>query len=253
MKALIALLTLFILLNPITSAQTTLPPTDDELEGELKYLRSGKTKDQKSLDEELRIQNYDLEAGLSLDSYSTSKDSSRVSLLYNLNTNPMKAMDVSGFEFQYARKLDRAWWEFYGAQSSAKFSQVADANGQFPTFSSDEISEQTLKTTTLGSGLSYRTSLIQTLFSSDNLFETIGAFVNYNKTSTELGESYSGPGMKADFGLHYRTSNSFHWGMRFNYNLAHVKRSKVTDTEKSSERSLLLKWTSFAADLSFYF
>lgn len=253
MNKLLALLLLSALSCASVMAQSDIPPTDDELEGELKYLKSGKTKEQKSLDEELMIQNYDTEVGVSLDSYSTSKDSSRVSLIYNLNSNPMKAMDVSGIEFQYARKLDRAWWEFYGAQSSAEFSQVADDNSQFPTFNAEDVSTQILKTTTIGTGLSYRTSLIQTLFSSDNLFETMAGYVNYNKTSTELGEAYSGPGMKAELGVHFRSSNTFHWGARFNYNIAHVKRAQETDTEKSSERSLLLNWTSFAADISFYF
>lgn len=253
MNNLMKLLLLMFMTSNIALAQSTLPPTDEELEGELKYLRSGKTTDEKNLDEELRIKNFDLEAGVSLDSYTTRSDSSRISLLYNLNTNPMEAMDVSGLEFQYARKLDRAWWEFYGAQSSATFSAVADDNSQFPGFSNEEVADQSLTTITLGTGLSYRTSLIQTLFSSDNLFETMGAFINYNKTSTDLGESYSGPGMKADLGLHFRSSNSFHWGARFNYNLAHVKRAQNNDTETTSSRSLLLQWTSFAVDLSFYF
>ncbi|WP_372653625.1 hypothetical protein [Halobacteriovorax sp.] len=253
MKKISVLVLLSLLTVNTTFAQSSLPPTDDELEGNLKYLRSGKSKDEKSIDEELKIKNYDLESGLSLDSYSTSKDSSRVSLLYNLNSNPMKAMDISGIEFQYAKRLDYAWWEFYGAQSSAIFSQVADDNSQFPTSTADDIANQTLTTTTVGTGLSYRTSLIQTLFESDNLFETMGAFVNYNNTSTELGESYSGFGMKADLGIHFRSSNTVHWGVRFNYNIAHVKRSATTSTETSSQGSLLLNWTSLAGDISFYF
>ncbi len=253
MKKTLETLLVSLITMSMSFAQSNVPPTDDELEGDLKYLRSGKSTEEKSLDEELRIKNYDIEAGVSLDSYSTSKDNSRVSLLYNINTNPMQAMDVTGLEFQYAKKLDRAWWEFYGAQSTATFKAVADDNAQFPGFTSDEIAEQSLKTITLGTGLSYRTSLIQTLFSSDNLFETMGAFINYNKTSTDLGESYSGPGMKADLGVHFRTSNTFHWGARFNYNIAHVKRAQASDTETTSARSLLLQWTSFALDFSFYF
>lgn len=253
MKRLSALLLLSLFTVNTTIAQSTMPPTDEDLEGDIKYLRSGKSKDEKSIDEELRIKNYDLESGLSLDSYSTSKDRSRISLLYNLNSNPMKAMDISGIEFQYAKRLDYAWWEFYGAQSSATFSEVADDNSQFPTSTTTEIAEQILTTTTVGTGLSYRTSLIQTLFDSDNLFETMGAFVNYNKTSTELGDSYSGFGMKADLGIHFRSSNTVHWGIRFNYNIAHVKRAPTTDTETSSQGSLLLNWTSLAGDVSFYF
>ncbi len=253
MRKISTLVLLSLLYVNTATAQSSLPPTDDELEGDLKYLKSGKSKAEKSINEELRIQNYDLEAGVSLDSYSTSKDSSRVSLIYNLNANPMKAMNISGIEFQYAKRLDYAWWEFYGAQSSAIFSEIADDNSQFPTSTADEIAEQTLTTTIIGTGLSYRTSLIQTLFESDNLFETMGASINYNNTSTELGDSYSGFGMKADLGIHFRSSNTLHWGIRFNYNIAHVKRAPATDTETSSQGSLLLNWTSLAGDISFYF
>ena len=252
MKNLILLLALLVVTLSTANAQT-IPPTDSELEGELKYLRSGKTKEKKSLDEELRIKNYDLERGLSLDSYSTNEDNLRISLMYNINADLMSAMGVTGFEAQVAKKLDHAWWEFYLAQSSATFSEVTTDNAQFPGYTSDEIGEQKLTTLSLGTGLSYRTSLIQTLFNSDNLFETIGAMVSYNSTKTEIGETYSGPGMKADFGLHFRSSTSFHWGARFNYNMAQVKRSKEVDTESSSSRSLLLQWTTFAIDLSYYF
>jgi hypothetical protein len=255
MRNLILLLALLVITLSTTNAQEagTLPPTDEELEGELKYLRSGKSKDSKSLDEELKIKNYDLERGVSLDSYSTNQDSLRASFMYNFNADLLDAMGVNGFEFQLAKKLDHAWWEFYVAQSGATFSEIAEDNAQFPGYTPDEIGEQKLTTLSLGTGLSYRTSLIQTLFNSDNLFETVGAMVSYNSTKTELGESYAGPGMKADFGLHFRTSNSIHWGARFNYNLAQVKRSAEDYTESSSSRSLLLQWTTFAIDLSYYF
>jgi hypothetical protein len=253
MKNLILLLALLVVTLSSANGQVNSPPTDAELEGELQYLRSGKSKDQKSLDEDLEIKRYDLEKGLSLDNYSTRQDNLRLTAMYNFNIDPMDITGVTGFELQVAKKLDHAWWEFYFAQSGATFSSVTEDNSQFPGFTQEEIDNQTLTTLSLGTGISYRTSLIQTLFESDNLFETVGAMLSYNSTKTELGESYSGPGMKADFGLHFRSSERFHWGARFNYNIAQVKRSQQTDTESSSSRSLLLQWTTFAVDLSVYF
>ncbi|OUR96534.1 hypothetical protein A9Q84_09295 [Halobacteriovorax marinus] len=255
MKNIILLLALLLITFSSANAQevSTVPPTDKDLEGDLKFLKSGKSTEEKSFDEDLRIKKYDLEKGLSLDSFSTADDGSRISILYHINSNPMKLAGISGFEFEYAKKFDHAWWEFYFAQTTATFSNIADDNGQFLTSTSTEVDEQNLTTSTLGTGLSYRTSLIQTLFASDNLFETVAAYVNYNKTSTDLGDSYSGFGMKADFGLHYRTSESFHWGGKFSYNLAQVKRAEITENETSSAKSLLLQWTTFAIDLSYYF
>ena len=254
MKNLILLLALLVVtLSSANGQQGTIPPTDSELEGELKYLRSGKSKDQKTFDENLEIKRYDLEKGLSLDNYSTRQDNLRLTAMYNFNIDPIDLAGVTGFEFQIAKKLDHAWWEFYVAQSNSIFSSVTEDNSQFPGFTQEEIENQTLTTLSIGTGISYRTTLIQTLFESDNLFETVGAMVAYNSTKTELGESYSGPGIKADFGLHYRSSERFHWGARFNYNMAQVKRSQEIDTESSIDRSLLLQWTTFAVDLSIYF
>lgn len=251
MKNLILLLALLVV--TLSSANGQVPPTDAELEGEIKYLRSGKSKDQKSLDQDLEMKRYDLEKGLSLDNYSTRQDSLRLTAMYNFNVDPMDITGVTGFEFQVAKKLDHAWWEFYIAQSSSTFSNVSEDNSQFPGFTSEEIENQVLTTLSIGTGISYRTSLIQTLFDSDNLFESVGAMISYNSTDTEIGESYSGPGLKADFGLHYRSSERIHWGGRFNYNMAQVKRSQVDDTESSSSRSLMLQWTTFAVDVSIYF
>ncbi|WP_127714469.1 hypothetical protein [Halobacteriovorax sp. HLS] len=243
----------FLVMTSTYGQDSTVPPTDSELESDIKYLRSDKSKEDKSLDENLQIKRYDLEKGLSLDNYSTKQDSFRITAMYNFNVDPMDITGVTGFEFQAAKKLDHAWWEFYIAQSSAVLSSVTKDNAQFPGFSNEQIDQQNLTTLSLGTGISYRTSLIQTLFSSDNLFETVGAMLSYNSTKTELGESYSGPGLKADFGLHFRSSETFHWGGRFNYNLAQVKRAATTDGETSSARSLLLQWTTFAVDVSFYF
>jgi hypothetical protein len=252
MKNIILLLALLLITFSSANAQTV-PPTDKDLEGDLKFIKSGKSRGQKSFDEDLQIKKYDLEKGLSLDSFSTSEDSSRISLIYHLNANPMKLTGISGFEVEYAKKFQHAWWEFYFAQTTSVFSNVADDNSQFPNNTADEINEQNLTTSTFGTGISYRTSLVQTLISSDNVFETVAAYLNYNKTSADLGDSYSGFGMKADFGVHYRISEIFHWGGKFSYNMAQVKRAEITENETSSAKSLLLQWTTFAIDLSYYF
>jgi len=256
MKNIILLLALLLITFSSANAENAVskvPPTDKELEGDLKFIKSGKTKAQKSFDEALQIKKYDLEKGLSLDSFSTANDGSRISLLYHVNANAMKATGISGFEVEYAMKFDHAWWEFYFAQTTSTFSNITDDNSQFPNNTTAEVDEQNLTTSTFGTGISYRTSLVQTLISSDNVFETVAAYLNYNKTTSDLGDAYSGLGMKADFGVHYRISESFHWGGKFSYNMAQVKRAEITENETSSAKSLLLQWTTFAIDLSYYF
>jgi hypothetical protein len=86
------------------------------------------------------------------------------------------------------------------------------------------------------------------------MFTTTSAGIGYYSFDENFtGQSYGGPGLKTDFGLHRRSSRSVHYGVRMSYHLASVKRAEEVEGETSSQRALTLSWLTFGFDLSFYF
>ncbi len=174
--------------------------------------------------------------------YSINSDRNRYSLLAHVNGDLTKAMSLLNFELIYARKLDYCWLEFLVSKNSGKVDTFTSLGG--------DASASILSG---GAGISYRSNYIGQIFSSSKVFGTASAFLVYHMFSEELdGNSYSGGGVKLDYGLHYRSSSKFHYGIRFSYNLGTIMREAV-GTESNSARSLTLAWTSFALELGYYF
>jgi len=205
-------------------------------------------------DQDLSIAVTDEELGISLGNYNTSFDKNRYSLLVHASPNFMEISDFIGFEFIYGRKMDFAWWEISATRSQASFDEITDIDTTVINASKTDLEESTSTLLTVGTGLSYRSNLIQNLISWHDLYETTSAHIQYVSMTEEVtSESLSGLGFKADFGIHKRSSKSFHYGLKMSYNIANVKRAALTDTETSSARSLTLNWISLALDLTYYF
>jgi hypothetical protein len=221
---------------------------------ELREIKRTNDKQFRTSGDDLLITMTDDERGLVLGDYSIANDSGRLSLLYHVNADLKDATKVSTFEFNYAKKFDLAWLEFFVARSTINFSQMAKYNATVLRGASlDDILAEDEGILSLGAGLSYRTRYIQDLLGFDTWFESVGASLAYYQMDENFTEEkFSGLGIKADFGIHKRTSKNFHIGGKMSYNLAPVKRSADGD-EPSSDRALLLRWLSFAVDLSYYF
>lgn len=206
-------------------------------------------------DEEAQIltSSRDLETGITKGKYNLGNDQGRYSFLYHFNSDLLSFTTISSFEFIYGLKKDFGWLDFTVSKSSARFDEVTENNPALGA-SSEELEENSLGILTLGIGLSYRTNYIRHIFRSNTLYETVGAFITYNQVDDSVrSESFSGEGLKADFGIHNRVSESFHIGGKMSYNLAHVKKSIEFEGESSSSRSMLLSWVSFGLDFTFYY
>jgi hypothetical protein len=206
---------------------------------------------------EVSLQQRDTSTGVFLPSYNTAEDQARFSILYHWNYNPREFTNFAGLEFIFAKKYPLFWVDFFFSQNRAMFKTIGEMNTQISS-DSRALRETNEALTSLGMGISYRFNWIQELLSplieTRRVFETTAAFLTYNYLSEKYtSNSFSGPGLKTDFGLHYRMSKSYHCGLKMSYNLATVKKQAGSDSGSSSERSLTLSWLTFAFDLSYYF
>lgn len=256
MKNLLSILLLFLLVfsvkaqkirsfgnNPdkITDEELTKTFTSEDLE-EIDNLKRGTV-----------IKRRDIDSGLFLDDYNTDEDRNRTSFLFHLNNDLTDLTGIQSLEFLYAYRFEYSWVEFFAVRTSGRFEELTDNN---PGDGADslELRETDESILAFGASLSYRGTWIQDLVNSDKMFTTTAAGIGYySLTENSRVKSYSGPGLKADFGLHRRSSRSIHYGMKMSYHLANVKRSAEFEGETSSQRSLVLSWLTFGFDLSFYF
>ncbi len=199
------------------------------------------------------LKRRDVETGIFLQDYNTYSDKSRTSFLYHVNNDINSIADINTLEFNYAHRFELAWVEIFALRTTAKFNEITDNNPN--DFASSEDLEQTEESLfAFGAGLSYRSSWIQELVGSEKMFTTTSAGLGwYSLEENFSGFTYSGPGLKTDFGIHRRASRSMHYGVRMSYNLASVKRAQETENERSSQRGLTLSWLTVGFDLSFYF
>lgn len=191
--------------------------------------------------------------GVLKERYDTNNDVGKYSFLYHFNSDLLDFATVSSFEFIFGIKKDFGWIDFSVTKSSARFEEVTENNPAVGA-ATQELLEDSLGLLTVGVGLSHRTHYIRHLFHNDTLYETVGAFLTYNQVDDSLRSlTFKGGGFKADFGVHKRTSESFHIGGKMSYNLMHVKKAQEFEGESSSSRSLLLSWVTFGLDFTFYY
>lgn len=205
----------------------------------------------------LILKEKDAESGVYDTSYDTSSDLHRLSGIYRTNLNLKKMDGLSSFEIGYSYKMNLFWSELFVQKTSGRFECLA-TNNENISASSTDLEQTKSDLITLGAGLSLRSTIIQDLLgeivNAERLFESTAAALTYNRfTDNYRSETFTGPGLRAEYGIHYRATPGFHVGPRFSYNLATVKRPKETDDQNSSKRSLVLSWATLGLDLSFYF
>ena len=203
--------------------------------------------------DELLTRERDEDTGILREAYNIQNDEGRYSFLYHLNSDLKDFADISTFEFIYGQKRSFGWLEFSIAKTSGKFEELTENNPSLGGIS-QELLEESAGVFVIGAGLSFRTKYARHLVAMDTIYETISAQLTYNQFDEKFrGETFSGPGIKADFGIHKRTSEAFHFGVRMSYNLAHVKKAQEFEGQSSAGRSLLLTWLSLRLDLTFYY
>lgn len=205
-------------------------------------------------DESLRIEQIDSELGIPLGTYTTADDSSRVGIAFHFNSDLKDMAAISSFEAVFAKKLRKTWIEGSISKTVGRYSEVTENNTALPGVLPANHSLENTDLLTVGLGLMYRTTYIQNLFNSDRFFETIGAALTYNQFDDAFrDETFQGFGIKADFGIHRRFSETFHFGGKLTYHLASVKYPSQFDGQSSNERASLIRWMGLGFDLGFYF
>ena len=208
-----------------------------------------------SLREGAILRKRDIETGLFLNDYNTEKDKNRIGFMYHVNSDFTALTDVQTFEAVYSHRFNEVWLELFGMRTTGIFKDLTENNSAEGGVS-DELLTSEDTVTAFGGSISYRDSWIGHLLDTEKLFTTTTAGIGwYQYHQTFRDKTYSGPGLKADFGLHKRATRTMHYGLRMSYNLASVKRSMEEDEEgiPSSARSHTITWLTFGFDVSFYF
>ena len=227
----------FVLVEKSASAQVR-----DYLKNDATAFQGGLYVKESSVDDELKVF---LE--------STEEKNNRFSLYYHLNHKPNSLADLNTLEAMYAIRKGSFWYNFYASYTRATFTALSVENNHLTSTTTDLLNT-TETLISFGFGGSFRDNLIQYLFSSNELYSTTAALLGWYQLSEEfLGNTYSGPGFKAEYGVHKRTSEFFHYGLKFSYNHALVKKAESFSGESSNDRSLNLSWVSIAFDISFYY
>ncbi len=196
----------------------------------------------KMVDQELGVYNKD---------YRIEDDTQRLSLLAHTQSDLSKAMDYYSFELAYALKINPVWVETFIAQTTSTFSTLfADQDSTVGTNNPD-ASEKLL---TAGLGLGYRFNVIQELLGGEKWYETVQSFLTYSMLDeSQSGERFQGFGLRADYGIHYRSDHKTHYGARLSYHVSSLVRGAQNETENRSDRSLTAGVLSLALEYGIYY
>ncbi len=206
-----------------------------------------------SLKEGAVIKKRDSETGLFMKDYNTDSDQNRLSFLYHVNSDLTALTDVQTFEAIYAHRFNELWFELFGFRTTGNFKDLT-ANNPAEGAATEDILTSEDTVTAFGGSISYRDSWIGHLLDTEKIFTTTAAGIGwYSFNQTFRDKTYSGPGLKADFGIHRRSTRTMHYGVKMSYHLASIKRASEFDQETSSARAHTLTWLTFGFDLSFYF
>ncbi len=234
----------------ITSYKAVARDSDEDL---MKTFSQAEIEELDTKESETIIKKRDPNSGIYLSEYSTFKDKNRISFLYHLNNDFTALTNLQTIEMNWARRFDLAWVEFFFFRTQAMFEELTENNSSEGPLSSDLLqSDDTVLAG--GASLSFRGNWIGEFLDSDKVFTSTSAGIGwYRFTENFRNRIYSGPGLKCDFGIHRRSSQTIHYGVKMSYHLSHTKRAAEFEGEGSSARSQVLSWLSMGFDLSFYF
>lgn len=222
------------LLAPVVIAQDISDISLDELEEDDKATK--------------KVVYRDKTTGLLKEDSILDKDRNRLSLVYHFNKDFSSLAGIQNIEGIFAKKISSYWVELFAFQLSAKHSEIFASGTSLDQGDSDD------SIFAFGASVSYRGDWVQDFLGSNNLYSMTSAGIGYyNYTNNFTEDSYKGVGLKCDFGMHYRTSATFHYGMKMTYHLAPMTRAAEFEGEPSSARSVTASWLSLGFDLSLYF
>lgn len=208
---------------------------------------------EKSFDENISILEKDQETGIS-SRYDTQTDDAVFNLGYSINPSPLKVADIQTLDLTYSFPLRSFWFSFHFAGGYYSFRAITQKNDSMSVDDEEELDISKDILVQGGLGLGMRSGFIRKLIPLRNLFTTTYAYVTGNYLNqTYTTKTYLGPGILTQFGLHMRQNPTFHYGLKFTYNLSQVTRSAESEDEKRSARSLVLSWASVGVDLALYF
>lgn len=183
--------------------------------------------------------------------YQIKDDTQRLSLLVHTQSDLSQAQDYYSIEGSYAMRFDNIWLESYLAQTTASFSALFGDQTSTVDSSTPDASEKIL---TAGLGLGHRFNVIQELLGGEKWYETVQSYLTYSlMNETYSGESFQGFGLRADYGVHYRSDHKTHYGMRLSYHVSSLVRAAANDTETRSNRSLTSGVLSLAFEYGIYY
>lgn len=195
----------------------------------------------------------DSKTGLEV-SYNTFTDSNRVNFSLLFNSDIKDFSDIVMAEISLGLFLkDNKYFDIFVNTQTNKYgsmaARAADISGDPEVI--DETKENFFS---LGMGPTYRSYFIRDLIPLDNIFETVHAAAAFGWFFEDISnESYFGPGVKADLGIHFRVNKSFHIGTKLSWNHYWVKREEKFVDEDQGLRTLSLTWLAFGLDLALYF
>jgi hypothetical protein len=106
----------------------------------------------------------------------------------------------------------------------------------------------------VGLGLGLTTTFLRDFLKFDNLFETYSAFLAVGRLSEDfMSETYQGPGLRADWGVHWRMAQYLHLGLKFSWSHYSLKRGELFQDEPQSPRHLSISWLSLGIEGAIYF
>ncbi len=203
--------------------------------------------------EELTITTVDSDSGLA-SAYNLQDDSWKMGFAYHVNSHPGTFTDLAGLDFSLGAKMwPRTWLIGYLETARIRFRSMSEYN-QWRSLNTSELENSYETAIVWGLGLSYESSYIQDFLGYEKMYETITASPSWIRIHEGfMGENYTGPGIRADYGVHYRFSKIMHLGLKFSYNIFSTKRPEAYIDEPQYIRHLSISWTSWALDFTVYF
>lgn len=189
------------------------------------------------------------------------EDRGRFSFMGGVNLNPKKALKTMSGEIQY----DINWGHFWGSAflnyTKGDFASLSENPSNIsgdPTAESNNRRPDNSKAllSNYGLGVLYRHHFPESvnLLKIKNIYQTTAFYLTYNSFNDHYRSvNYKGPGLKTQYGLFKRVSNYSEIGINLSYHLAEVKRSEISSTEASHDRSLRISYLTIAFGLSFYY
>ncbi len=210
-------------------------------------------------DTNIFLRDLDKKDGTYSDTYNLNDDKNRFILQYHLNPSVTRILDTKSFEFQYAKRVAPLWISAFVAQAEVKFKDLGSNEIKTTTNPNDESkwprNNNSIETLlNFGLGFDYQSNLIQELYQSSQLFDSISVFLTYNQLDdSDRKMDYSGFGLRCDYLLQKRISRQFAYGIGASYNYALLEREQLTQGEPKEDRSLSVSWVTLTAHLGYYF